>query len=126
MKESFFVMKRWMENRNQNKYIADYFNRYGYSKIGIYGAGDVGRLTYLELKDTNVKIVFFVDRNGEGLIDIDSIPVISVMNLIEDHCDKIDALLVTPLGNYGSICRLLSKNIPELPVLSLKDVVNEL
>lgn len=121
--DCFLTMKKWLENRNKGKTFVEYFHEYGYMNIGIYGAGDLGKLLYEEIKDSDIHVEYFVDRNGEGIGAIDGIPVL----LLEEvpKMKKVDALIVTPVGNYEAICRDLVRNVPELCTISLRDAVFE-
>ncbi|WP_144351384.1 nucleoside-diphosphate sugar epimerase/dehydratase [Sporomusa termitida] len=121
--ESFVTLKRWMENRNAGKNLASYFVDHHYKTVGIYGAGDLGSLLYAELKGSNIKVKYFVDRNSEGLLQVAGVPVIA-LNDIPKHA-HIDVLIVTPIGNFDEICRDLIQIVPELSVISLKDAVYE-
>jgi phosphoglycerate dehydrogenase-like enzyme len=122
--DSFITMKRWMENRNAGKMLDAYFREHGYETIAIYGAGDLGKLLYEELKHTDIKILYFVDRNAEGLHQIEGIPVIDLDAVAENK--SIDVLVVTPLRDYNVICSELIGIAPEVPIISLKDAVYEL
>ena len=121
--DCFITMKRWMENRNAGKSFVDYFKSYGYKRIGIYGAGDIGKLLYEEIKDSDIKVAYFVDRNADALKVLDEIPVITIQEILE--MDKVDALVITPIGNYGEINRTLVQVVPEMCTISLKDAVYE-
>ena len=122
--DSFNTLKRWLENRNKGKTLDEYFKSYGYKTIGIYGAGDLGNLVYEELKNSDIEIAFFVDRNAEGLHEVDTIPVISVSEI--SSAKKVDVLLITPIGNYEEISKSLAVTNPELPTMSLREAVYEL
>lgn len=122
--DCFVTMKRWLENRNSGKSFVDYFDECGYKNIAIYGAGDLGSLLYEELKNTDIVVSYFVDRNAEALGSIDGIPVILLKDVKQQK--KVDVIVVTPAGNYDSICRDLVKNVPDICTLSLKDAVYEI
>lgn len=122
-RDCFVTVKRWLENRNQNKTFGDYFHQYGYQTIAIYGAGDLGRLLYEEIRGTDVAVKYFVDRNAEGLHEVDGIPVITVPEI--SGMEEVDALVITPIGNYDAICRTLAGQVPEMRTLSLREAVYE-
>lgn len=122
--DCFVTMKKWMENRNAGKLLSQYFKDYGYSSIAIYGAGDIGRLLYFELKNSDVEVKYWVDRNGEGLAELEGIKVITLPEIKE--AESVDVLVVTPLGNYSEICKDLVKFCPEIPTISLREAVYEL
>lgn len=122
--DSFITMKKWMENKNAGKTFVDYFHSYGYKKIGIYGAGDVGKLLYEEIKNSDIGVTYFVDRNAEGIQKIEGVPVIMIQDI--EKMNKVDCLVITPLGNYNEICKVLVNHVPELPTLSMRDAVYEI
>ena len=72
-KDGFTTLKKWMENRNAGKTFVEYFHEYGYKTIGIYDAGDLGRMLYEEVKDSDITVKFFVDRNAEGIGSMESL-----------------------------------------------------
>ncbi len=122
--ESFVTLKRWMENRNSGKKLDQYFLQHNYKTVGIYGAGDLGNLLLAELKDTKIRVVYFIDRNFEGLAEVAGIPVVGMDEI--PKLEHIDALIVTPIGHYDEICRDLIEIAPELPIISIRDAVYEL
>ncbi|MCI8949030.1 MAG: hypothetical protein HFG49_03175 [Lachnospiraceae bacterium] len=122
-RESFMAVKRWLENRNANKTFADYFHRYGYKTIAIYGAGDLGRLLYEEIKNSDIKVKYFIDRNGEGIHEIDGIPVTTISSAGE--MEEVDILVVTFLNTYDKMCETLARYAPEIRTLSLKEALYE-
>lgn len=121
--DSFITLKRWLENRNAGKTFADYFREYGYRKIAIYGAGDIGKLLYEEVKNSDINVCYFVDRNAEGLRELENIPVIPINNI--KHMEEVDAIVITPLGNYDAICKSLAETVPEMRTISLREAVYE-
>lgn len=123
-RDCFIMMKRWMENRNNNKLLAEYFKECGYNHIAIYGAGDVGLLLFHELKNSDVTIEFFVDRNAEALENISGIPVILPKYIPKQK--EVDCIIVTAVGNFEIINEMLTNNFPEIGVVSLKDIVYEM
>ena len=120
----FVTMKRWLENRNAGKSLAEYFKEHRYRRVGIYGAGDLGRLLLAELQNSDVEVVFFVDRNAEGLVNINSIPVITLDAISNNK--HIDALIVTTMDVFDQICAELIGIAPEIAVISIRDAVYEL
>ena len=121
--DSFVTLKRWMENRNAGKSFVDYFHDYNYKEIAIYGAGDLGRLLYDEIKTSDIEVKYFVDRNGEGLQELNGIPIVTISQIPE--MKDVDAIVVTPIANYDAICHDLVKQMPEIRTISLKDAVYE-
>jgi len=113
-----------MENRNQGKSLPEYFSQHKYRKIGVYGAGDLGGLLYAELAGSVVETAYFIDRNAEGLGNVSGIPVITMDEVIEQ--DAVDAIVVTPIGEFDLIVQEFLRIAPEIAVISLYDAVYEL
>ena len=122
-KEGFITLKKWLENRNRGKTFADYFHEYGYHTIAIYDAGDLGRLLYNEIKDSDIVVKYFIDRNAEGIKEIDGIPVILLSQI--SRMEEVDVLLISPVVNYDVISLLLAEAEPELRTLAFRDAVFE-
>ena len=122
-KEGFVTLKKWLENRNRGKTFADYFHEYGYQSIAIYDAGELGRLLYDEINDSDIGVKYFIDRNAEGIKEIDGIPVIILSQI--GGMEEVDVLLVSPVVNYDAVCRLLAESEPEIRTLAFRDAVFE-
>lgn len=122
-KEGFVTLKKWLENRNRGKTFADYFHEYGYQSIAIYDAGELGRLLYNEIKDSDIIVKYFIDRNAEGIKEVDGIPVILLSQI--DRMEEVDALLVSPVVNYDAVCQLLAEQLPTIRTLAFRDAVFE-
>lgn len=122
-RDCFVTMKRWMENNNSGKKFADYLLSCGYYKVAIYGAGDIGRLLYHDVKNSDVQVMYFVDRNAESIKNIDGIQVVLPIDIVKQK--DVDIMIISPVGAFDSIKRLMVDNYPEIPVLSLKEAVYE-
>lgn len=117
------MMKRWLENRNAGKKLSDFFINCGFRSVAIYGAGDLGRLAYSELKNSDVKVTYFIDRNALALGEVGGIPVIAPSEY--EKLRDTDIVIITASGGYDSICRMFAQNIPEIGTVSLYDAVCE-
>lgn len=123
-RENFMLIKRWLENKNANKSFVDYFHQCGCKTIAIQGAGDIGRLLYEEIKDSDIQVKYFIDRNGEGIHEINGIPVITVSRI--DEMEDVDIVVITFINSYDSMSKLLARFVPEIRTLSIKEVIYEM
>lgn len=113
---------KWMENKNKGFNIGNYLLEHGYKRIAIYGLGDIGKLLYEELKETDIKVVCFSDRNYESMEVIEEkIKVVS-----PDNIKDVDVVVVTPMVSYDEIVAMLGEIDPKLPTLSLRDIMFEI
>ncbi len=124
MRENFLFMKRWMENKNAGKNFAEYFQQCGYRTVAIYGAGDIGKLLFDELKQSDIEVKYFVDRNGEGIHEMEGLPVVTIPQVAE--MEEVDVLVITLINAYDAICRMLAGFAPEVRTLSIKEAVYEI
>lgn len=123
---SYSLLTKWLKLKIEKKSSADFFAKNNINKIGIYGVSGFGGLLFDELKGTNVKTIFFVDKKHldwkQGYYGI------SVLGLseIKRHIDKVDALVVTPVYFFNQILDdLLKENIEQNKIISLSMVVSE-
>ena len=122
MRIGFTMLKRWLENRNNGKTFSDYLASFGYSSVGIYGAGEIGILLYAELKG-KLNVLYFIDRNAETYGNVDCVPVILPHDLFRNpECDIIVITALTDIDNISSI--ILSQH-PNQPVIGIRDAVYE-
>lgn len=119
MRENFLLMKRWMENKNAGKSFSEYFQQCGYRSVAIYGAGDIGKLLFDELKQSDIQVKYFVDRNGEGIHEMEGLPVVAIHQVRE--MEEVDVLVVTLINAYDSICKMLAGFAKEIRTLSIRE-----
>ena len=117
------MMKRWMENINSGKKLSDYFINSGFRSVAIYGAGDLGKLVFEELNNTDVKVTYFIDRNAKVLKKFSGISVILPSDY--NKLDSTDVIIITMSKCYDEISRMFAACIPEVGTISLWDAVCE-
>ena len=118
-KEYYEILNRWLFLRNQNKYVNEFFTKNELYHIAIYGFGDLGKYLYSELKDSEIKVEYFIDKN---LSNINSDIIIKSPN---DELPQVDAIIVTPSYDYLNIKRMLEREISYL-IIPIKEVIFEI
>lgn len=114
----FQMMDQWVAVKQQGKNLADYLERMGYRTIAIYGMSYAGQRMVEELKGSNIKIEYGIDKRA-GTICSD----INVV-MMEDELAIVDAIVVTPITFYDEIEKELSEKI-DCPILSLENILYE-
>lgn len=122
-KDIIYTLKRWLENKNNKICLSDHIIDCGYSNIGIVDASEIGRLLYGELKDTNVSVRWFIDKNAEGIVDIDGISVF-LLNEIP-ILPKVDIVVISPIYDYEELKKYIARHDPSIRTVCLKDLVSE-
>ena len=112
------LMCLWVEAKQKELSFEEYFKEKGYKKIAIYGMHYVGMALCEELKGTEIRIEYTLDRK---LIRYGNIKnYTSFKNLT-----MVDAIIVTPITFYDSIKHVLEKEIA-CPIVSIKSVIEEI
>ena len=115
----FLMMNQWVKVKQKGKNLADYFIKRGYKNIAIYGMSYAGDSLIGELKDTEVRVAYGIDRNAHRIYsDVD------IFSLEEDLAE-VDAVIVTAISFFDEISEKLSEKM-ECPILSLEDILYEI
>ena len=99
--------------------IKQFFYDNYYKSIVIYGMGYEGTKLYDELCDTDIHILYGIDKNA-GNIKVDGLSVVTVDEA--DISQKVDAIVVTPFKFFAEIEANLEKKYPDGDIISLDDV----
>lgn len=109
---------QWMFIHQDHKSAYDYFAEKGIKSIAIYGMDNVGERFHEELKDTDIRIAYAIDKKG-GYINSD-IRMVSP----EDELERVDAIVVTAVYYFDEIFKNLS-SITDIPIISLEEILHE-
>lgn len=112
----FAVTNKWLKNRNQGISVAEYFRKNEFSRIAIYGMGEIGKRLYEELHLEGIEIEFVLDRRAQRL---DS--NLKICN-IEDEIPPVDVIVITPTFDYDAIEQTLREKT-NCRIVSIRDVV---
>jgi len=114
--KELLMMKRWMQIKQQGISIVEYIKAHYGTKVAIYGMSDYGKLLVGELEGTDVKVVYGIDKNAEGIN----------MNITiykpEEHLPEVDVVIVTAVHVYDEVRNLLKKNSAQR-LISLESVI---
>lgn len=112
----YLMMNQWVKVKQEGKNLCEYFEKNGYHKIAIYGMSYAGETLLAELKDSQVKVVYGIDRNAEEkYADVD---VVS----IDDTLDEVDVIVVTAITFFDEIEEKLRMKV-DYPIISLEDIL---
>jgi hypothetical protein len=112
------MMNQWVRVKQEGKNLASYFEKNGYKNIAVYGMSFAGETLLEELKDTDVKVAYGIDKNADSIYaDVD---VVSM----DDDFKEVDAIVVTAITFFDEIEEELSEKV-DCPIISLEDVLYE-
>jgi hypothetical protein len=114
----FQMMNQWVQVKQEGKNLASYFEKKGYKKIAIYGMHYAGETLLDELKNTDIKVAYGIDKNADLLyVDVDVVTM-------DDDLEEVDAIVVTAITFFDEIEEKLSAKV-DCPIISLEDVLYE-
>lgn len=118
--EYFQLLNRWMTGRNEGKTIADFFHEEHIGRIAIYGMGELANRMVEELKDSDIQIVYGIDRD---VCNTNS--QIADVYAPDDTLPEADAVVITPFLSAEAIRRTLAEHCP-YRMIALDDVIYSL
>ena len=111
----FLMMNQWVKVKQDEKNLSEYFEKNNYQKIAIYGMSYAGETLLNELRDTNIEVVYGIDRNADKIYsDLDIVSA-------EDDLAEVDAIIVTAITFFDEIEQQLSKKV-NCPIISLENI----
>ena len=125
MDTNYNVIIKWFENQCKKKYWSDYLASYGYEKIAIYGAGELGRYLGMDLAGSTVEVVCYIDRNAERLGSVNETPVVTMDGFFQ-YDFSAEAIIVSVISADREVLLDVLDRDVSMPVLSLRDMVYEM
>lgn len=113
------LLNDWMCLKELHIDFSDYFKKYNYKKIAIYGMGKLGKHLLYELKKGETEVLFGIDRNHP--FNMDDLNIY----LPEMEMPKVDAVVITIMDQYASISKMLRKNMA-CSMIPLEEIILEL
>lgn len=118
-KSYYHLLNRWMQIKNDGNHLADYLESKNYHTVALYGMGELGERLCEELKNSNIKIQYVMDKNLKNLsIDYE-------VRTLADNLEPVDAIIVTAIFAYDEIEQELSK-IVNFPIISLEEIIYDI
>ncbi len=112
----YLLMNQWVKVKQKNKSIVEYLRGSGYKKIAVYGMNYVGETLIDELKGSDIRVVYGIDKNASDIYsDIDVVTP-------DEELANVDAVIVTPITFFSEIEDMLSLKM-DCPILSIEDIL---
>ena len=101
----------------ENKTLVQYFDKRGFKKIAIYGAGRIARILSMCIKSTSIEIICYIDREMTGTFYERPIFEIKGAGDIDADC-----IVVSNPAYFKEVQNQLKTN---LPIISLEEVLQD-
>lgn len=113
-----FVMKTWLDMRNQGMEIASFLEKRQYLHIAVYGMGNIGESLFYELHNSGIHIDYAIDSSS-CVKDFDE--ELTVLNWADEFPD-VDAVIVTMMVGYDDVIHALKARLKR-PVITVYDLI---
>ena len=114
----FILMDSWVDVKQRGNNLSEYFKKNNYKKIAVYGMSYAGERLIKELENTEIEVVYGIDRNAENIYS--ETPIYT----LNDSLEKVDAVVVSSVYYFSEIKEELEQHF-DCPIISLEDVVYE-
>lgn len=118
MKEKRYkqILDVWLTLREHKITVAAFLAKKGIKRIAIYGGGILGQHLYYELKETDITVACFLDKNRKA--DISGIRTI----IPGEPMEAVDAVIITPVMEYERIREQLKQQY-DFNMISIETVI---
>ena len=115
-KTNYDILKQWFVLRQQGKTTEQYFKENEYKQIAVYGMSDLGQFLSDELQNSEIEVVYGIDRRADKLSA--QVPILTM----EDELPVVDVCVVTAAYYFNQITEELQKKL-ECPIISIEDIL---
>ncbi len=111
-------LARWVAILQNGKSLTEYFDKYGYKTVAIYGMHYIGERLYKELTGAGIEVKYAIDEKR-------NLTAVNVeLRKPTDYLDQVDAVIVTPVYYFQSINEKLS-GVMACPIISFDEILDE-
>ena len=110
----YYLLNKWIELKQKNINIIQYFRGRNYKDIAIYGMGEIGIHLFEELKGTDINVKYIIDKKNN--------PMNLVTNKNINTEIKVDVVVVTPIFDYDSIKNQI-KSYCSCPIICIEEII---
>lgn len=115
--EMFLLMNQWVRAKQDGKSFASCLRNMGIKTIAVYGMHYIGETLIRELENTEIQILYGIDKNAEDMI----YPEVDVITM-DSRFEPVDAIIVTAITCFDEIKGALEKKC-NCKIISIEDIV---
>lgn len=109
----------WLAAKEEHRKLSEYLGKFNIKTVAIYGIGVLGKHLITELEESDVVIKFLIDAySARGYRNYET-------KSANDNFPKVDAIIVSVVGEYNDIYKALRKKV-DYPIFSLLELVSEI
>lgn len=112
------ILARWISIMQDGKSLTEYFEKYQYKTVAIYGMHYVGERLYNELTKAGIEVKYAIDQ-------VRTISAVGVeVRKPGDYLDEVEAVIVTPVYYFQQIQEKLA-DVLACPIISFDEILDE-
>lgn len=119
----YSLLVRWKRMEQEGTTLAERIHEAGYSRIAVYGMGELGWLVCDELLQSGIEVAYAIDKEADNLSynAFTNIPDVR-LKLPEEDLDSVDLVIVTALKSYQEIRTMLQERY-SYKVMSIEELI---
>lgn len=114
----FRLLDKWVKLKNEGKSLLPYFKDNEIASVAIYGMGALGERLYEELRQTEIRVAYGIDR----IADKKRVEGMQIIGL-QEELQHVDVIVVTPVQDFYSIEEMLEQKT-SAEIISLEEVLD--
>lgn len=117
------VLAQWLILKYHNADILEYYRDNCYHKIAVYGMTPLADCLYEELKDTDVRIEYFIDKSFEKSYEPSRVGI-DMVGIDEAVIrGNVDAIIVTVISQLDGIRETLKHAGIKAPIIPISEML---
>lgn len=115
----FQILNQWLCLRQKGGSVTSFFKDNLIKNVAIYGMGALGERLYDELKDSEVAVLYGIDRMASSK----NIYGLKIYSSCEIAFPETEVIVVTPVQDYHTIVKGLEEKTNAV-IMSLEDILD--
>lgn len=112
----YHLFNRWLRKKQFGESVTEYFKNNSIASIAIYGYRELGQRLFDELKETDIKVKYVIDKNVDNVFaEVDTYSP-------DEEFPHVDAIVVTASYYFDEIEDELYEKV-NCPILSLEQII---
>lgn len=117
---NIIYVQQQLLNKNRNgKLVENWLLEHNINKIAIYGMGVLGEQLMKELANSNIEVLYVVDKRKLEIESVESY-------FPEDRLPKVDCVILTTVSQYAEIEAVLGKFNDDMKIYSLAKILSDI
>ena len=115
----YCAFDRWLQIHQAGTTLVEYFTKHNYKTVAIYGMKELGERLIDELRDSDIKVCYTIDKNADQIYS--NVDIVTP----DDDLEPVDVIVVTAIYYFNEIENMLSEKV-DYPIVSLEDILYEM